>query len=675
MLSFFNIQTHFGLSKTMIRELSSFDIYVIATEMQELIGSYIDKIYQLSPEELLIKIRNVKTKQKEYIYARNRKLLCVTQKSFKIPKKPTTFAMTLRKHLVNGKIKAIKQHEFDRIIKIIISKKEGCYTLIFELFTNGNIILIDGKEKIIIPLITQQWAHRTIKTHEKYQPPPTQTNPFKLNYNKFVEILKNSNKDLVRTLAVNINLSGPYAEEICKRANINKNTDTQKMDAEMLKKIYDTLSQFLETFEKKKFQPTTIIQSDGKTIDILPIPFKKYREEKHKKTNSFSRELQKLIEQNTEEKKWKKEHRKKIEKLNRKLKQQTKAVEEFKKRIQKKKKEGDIIYLNLPQCNQLLKEIDILIKQKDKKRQIERINKKTIVKKFDPTANELIVLLPDGKGKTVEIKLDFRKTAAENAEKAYNESKKLREKLKGALKAIENTKKEIKTLEKKEEKPAEKDREKKKKFWFEKFRWCISSDGNIIIAGRDAKSNEIIVKKYLKNGDRYVHADIHGAPSCIVKDIDIHDRKKPISEKTLKEACIFAACYSKAWKQQFGETQAYWVLPSQVSKTPQSGEYIPKGAFVIRGKRNYCKCKLQLAIGHITLNNDIKKIMGGPIESVKKLADKYVIIEPGGLKRNVVSQILSKTFNVPTYEIERVLPPGETNITKTKGIETKKIIT
>merc|ERR1712129_592833 len=33
--------------------------------------------------------------------------------------------------------------------------------------------------------------------------------------------------------------------------------------------------------------------------------------------------------------------------------------------------------------------------------------------------------------------------------------------------------------------------------------------------------------------------------------------------------------------------QAYWVYAAQVSKTPQTGQYLPTGSFVIRGKRNF----------------------------------------------------------------------------------------
>jgi predicted ribosome quality control (RQC) complex YloA/Tae2 family protein len=278
--------------------------------------------------------------------------------------------------------------------------------------------------------------------------------------------------------------------------------------------------------------------------------------------------------------------------------------------------------------------------------------------------------LKDTNNNTFEIKLNFRKTVSENAEKAYDDSKKLRNKLKGAEKSLEKTKEQIKQARSKEQKEKQKEviePKKEKLFWFERFRWFISSDGNIIVGGKDIKTNEIVVKKYLKENDKYAHADIQGAPSIIIKSKGLNDNKVEISEQTLNEACIFAASFSKAWKQ-FAEAQAYWVLPEQVSKTPQSGEFVPKGAFIIRGKRNYYSCKLELAIGLITIEG-FDKIMCGPIDSLKSKTDKYVIIQPGDVKKIDISHKLAKAFDVSADKVDRVLPAGGATIVETVGFD------
>ncbi|MCK5258606.1 MAG: NFACT family protein, partial [Thermoplasmatales archaeon] len=520
----------------MKRQLASFDIYMVVSELQELLGSYIDKIYQLTRDELLIRVNNRKIKQKESIFVRNGELICTTQKKFETPLNPTTFAMTLRKYILNGRITAITQHEFDRIINLKISKKEGEYALIIEFFSDGNIILANPDGKIILPLIKKHWAHRTIKSGSAYMPPPAQINPFNLSKDEFTDLLKKSEADLVRTLAVNVNLSGTYAEEICKRSGIERNTKIDKLTERDIEKVFIELSNFLELFKNKEFQPV-LVKKDGKPIDILPFEFKSYENVDFEQVDRFTKNLQEFISIKKKTKKQEESNaEKKLGKLNRQLLQQQGAVDKLGEKIKQKKIEGELIYLNFKQCENLLNEITEVLEYKDKKEKIEKINEQELVKEFDPLSNMLVVYLPDIKGNISQVKLDFRKSVAENAEKAYNDSKKYRNKLAGARDSIEKTKGLIESAKKKvvEEKEKKKNVATGKTFWFESFRWFISSDGNIVVGGKNIKSNDKVVKKYLKDGDRYAHADIHGASSCIVKRKDIDNENLPISEKTLE---------------------------------------------------------------------------------------------------------------------------------------------
>jgi len=653
----------------MNRQLSSFDFYVIASDLQQLKEYYIDKIYQLTRDDLMIRIKNFKTKQKESIIIKNGKFLCVTQKSFETPPKPSMFTMTLRKYLQNGKITGISQHDFDRIIEIKITKKEGVYLLVIEFFSKGNIILVNPAGEIILPLIKQQWAYRKVISKEKYKHPPSQIDPFNLTKENFSNLLKESKTDLVRTLAVKLNLSGLIAEEICIRANIEKNINIEDLDDKNIESVFNAFLDFLKMFKNKEFKPI-LIKKDMNFIDIIPFKFEIYRNNDFEQVDNFTRSLEEFVNiKKIEEKKDIKSERK-IEKLYRQLRQQEETVKKLEKEIRLKKIEGDIIYLNIKQCNELLDEITNIIEQKDKVDGIKKINENEIVKEFDPVGNLLIVYLQDINENKIKVKLDFRKTASGNAEKAYKDSKKYRFKLEGAQQSIVKTRQLIKEIVKKNE-IENKDKDRilltVKNFWFESFRWFISSEGNIIIGGKDAKSNDQVVKKYLKDRDRYAHADIQGAPSCVIKNRDIADKILPISEQTLKEACIFSASYSKAWKQ-FAEAQAYWVLPEQVSKTPQSGEFVPKGAFIIRGKRNYYRCKLKIAVGEITIG-ETRKIMGGPVDAVKKISKRYIILTPGNMKKNIISNKLANAFKRNIDELNKVLPPGGISIVETINLE------
>eukprot|EP00118_Oscarella_pearsei_P019202 m.202712 g.202712 ORF g.202712 m.202712 type:complete len:817 (+) comp39615_c0_seq24:917-3367(+) len=132
----------------------------------------------------------------------------------------------------------------------------------------------------------------------------------------------------------------------------------------------------------------------------------------------------------------------------------------------------------------------------------------------------------------------------------------------------------------------------RKTYWFEKFLWFVTSENFLVIAGRDAQQNEIIVKRHLRAGDVYVHADLHGATSCVVKN----PTGGPIPPKSLQEAGCMALCYSSGWDSKI-VTSAWWVRHDQVSKTAPTGEYLTTGSFMIRGKKNFLPPS-QLVMGY-----------------------------------------------------------------------------
>ena len=57
----------------------------------------------------------------------------------------------------------------------------------------------------------------------------------------------------------------------------------------------------------------------------------------------------------------------------------------------------------------------------------------------------------------------------------------------------------------------------RKAYWFERFHWFVTSENVLVLSGRDAQQNELLVKRHLGKGDLYVHADLHGASTTIVK--------------------------------------------------------------------------------------------------------------------------------------------------------------
>ncbi|XP_034848646.1 nuclear export mediator factor NEMF isoform X1 [Mirounga leonina] len=189
------------------------------------------------------------------------------------------------------------------------------------------------------------------------------------------------------------------------------------------------------------------------------------------------------------------------------------------------------------------------------------------------------------KNRPLLVDVDLSLSAYANAKKYYDHkryaAKKTQKTVEAAEKAFKSAEKKTKqTL--KEVQTVTSIQKARKVYWFEKFLWFISSENYLIIGGRDQQQNEIIVKRYLTTGDIYVHADLHGATSCVIKN----PTGEPIPPRTLTEAGTMALCYSAAWDARV-ITSAWWVYHHQVSKTAPTGEYLTTGSFMIRGKKNF----------------------------------------------------------------------------------------
>jgi hypothetical protein len=263
----------------------------------------------------------------------------------------------------------------------------------------------------------------------------------------------------------------------------------------------------------------------------------------------------------------------------------------------------------------------------------------------------------DGKNLSLNVFIDeyhfafnLRNTLFENANEYYERGKRAKQKAIGALSALEESKKkledikrelqdaeELKTLKPTQiiEALAKRKEAMESKQWYEKFRWFNSSDGFLVVAGKDTVTNEVLIKKHTTMDDVVFHAEITGAPFVVIKA-----EGKTISEQVLREAGEFAASYSRAWRENAGTADVYWVKVDQLSKSGPSGESVPHGAFFVIGKRNwYRNTPLRVAVG-IKITDNVS-FVGGPVEAVKAKTKDYVIILPGDYQgKELLKQIL-----------------------------------
>lgn len=646
-----------------MKAMSNVDIYAISSELtKSLKDARFQKAYQPTKDAVLIRFHVPGSGRRDVIFQTGLRVH-TTQYPPQNPQVPPNFPMLLRKYLSGATVSDVRQHNFDRILEIEF-QKEHKYTLIIELFSKGNIILLDEERNIILPLKRKLWQDRRISSKEPYKYPPERgVNPLHASREEVKELFTTSDTDIIRTLAKS-GFGGLYAEEIVLRAGVAKDKLAVEISEEELDSIYNSLREVFDPLIGDNFHPQII---SGKKEDVLPLDLKMYDGYTRKTFPTFSEAADEFYSsivgediKKVYEDIWAKE----VGKYEKRLRIQEETLEGFKKTVHVSKIKGDLLYSHYSAVEDVL---DIISKAREKYSWLEIIKiikdakkQKTpgteIVESIDKLGNITLVL--EGQ----RILIDTHLSIPENAETYYNKGKKAKRKIKGVHIAIEKTKKEIEKAEGKRDVALEQvkipqRRVKRELKWFEKLRWFLSSDGFLVVSGRDAATNESVVKKHMEGNDIYLHSDIHGAPSVVIKS-----EGKDIPENTIQEAAGLAAAFSSAWTKGFSSQDVYWVHPDQVSKTPESGEFVAKGAFIIRGTRNYVRgVPLLVAVGVVDYEG--KRIMAGPVKAVCKYTDDYSVIKPGFTKKEEISRNILKKINtedlITLDDVVRVLPSGK----------------
>ncbi len=655
-----------------MKSMSNVDIYTVSDELNNLLsGARVDKSFQPTNDIVVMRFHVPGTGRVDLVMQCGSRIH-TTQYPLENPTTPPSFPMLLRKRIKGAHVESITQHNFDRVIKIRV-KKDKYYTIIVELFDKGNIILLDDENNIIQPLKRKQLSERDISSKREYVFPKERgINPIEVTKEELSELFKNADSDAVRTLAMN-GLGSLYAEEIIQRANntveIDKNTPTSQLSDKQIAEIHNSMQELFDNLKDGSIKPQ-IVKKDSKE-DVVPLDLIKYDDFEKTFYNDFneacdefySKKVNSTIK-NVKEAAW----NKKVKKFEKRLNLQKETLDNFEKTIKESKHKGEVIYSNYPTIENIINVVNNAWSNDYSFKEIGKILKKA---KKDGMAEAQIYESIDKMGvltlniSDTSFNINPKLTIPENAEIYYEKAKKAKRKTKGALIAIENTKKQLEDIKSKKDIAMEnvsvpKKRIKKNLKWYEKHRWFISSDNTLVVGGRDANSNELIVKKYLDPNDIYLHADIHGASSVSIKL-----NGEELNENIIKESGEFAASFSSAWSMGFTTQDVYWVHPDQVTKTPESGEFLKKGSFVIRGHRNYIRsARVRLGIGIVDYEG--KRIMAGPVDALEAHCDNFVVLKPGFTKKEAIAKKILHKINedelITLDDIIRVLPSGKCDI-------------
>src|SRR6266508_2006551 len=205
--------------------LTSFDLRALIAEWQGLVGGHVDKIYQMG-DEVILRI-NLAGGGKAELYSRAGRWLCLHELETK-PESPPPFAQTLRRLLDNARIVAIEQRGFDRIAMFAVERGPDALRIVFEIFGNGNLVVTKGETAVAVQF-PQAFKDRKVQVGEPYAFPAVGVDPLELDRRGFGETLRGAKGQVVRVLASILNLGGTYAEELCLRAEVSKETKVRDL--------------------------------------------------------------------------------------------------------------------------------------------------------------------------------------------------------------------------------------------------------------------------------------------------------------------------------------------------------------------------------------------------------------------------------------------------------------
>ncbi len=623
--------------------MSGVDLRALVAEAADRLPLWVGKIYQFDAKTLGIRL-NGEDKAKYLLLAETGRRIHFTAEFPKPPKHPPGFAMLLRKHLEGGRVLSIRQLGIERTISIDIGKRDTTYHLIFEVFDEGNAILCDEGYTIIKPLWHHRFRDRDVVPGAVYAFEGTDC--LALPPGEFQEMLAQSDRDIVRTLAVGCMLGGAYAEEICLMAGVDKNAAATDVDAGVVRDAY---SRLLADVERRR---DPVITRSGCWPVVLA------GEDVRERFETFSEALDAFyprIADAAEETAAKKPRLSREEVIRQ---RQADAIRGFEKKIKRYERVVGVLYENYTAVTGIITALDAASRNQSWQEieEVLRANRDNAAAKMIHAVHpaEAAVEL-DLAGERVKIYV--HETIEQNIGRYYDQIKKFKKKKTGALAAMERMI------------PAKARRRERlipqKKRWYHRFRWFITSDGVLVIGGRDASQNEELVKRYMEGGDLFIHADVHGGSVVIVKG----------ATERLHEAAQFAASYSNAWKAGHFSADVYAASPDQVSKTAESGEYVARGSFVVRGERQYFRnVPVGVAIG-LQVAPEVA-VIGGPPDAVAGRAKVWVTLQPGQYEPNDIARKVIRVLRdklpedegkgfkgiLNTEAVAAFVPPGGSDI-------------
>lgn len=643
-------------------ELSGIELHYLVNKISSKITSsyYVSNISSITKNSILLKLHHPTESDINLIVST--KGIWITSKKYKQMEENQLLSI-LSREIERAKINSVSQPGSERIFFLhFINKDNKERKLVVEIFGKGNIILCDESMKILWILNPVEVRHRILKTGLEYVLPPNRgEDVFQIT----LEGMKKSrqtqpeNTDLVRWLAKCTSLPRKYVEEILLHSGISAKYANNLSDNDV-QIIYDKTKEITsKVIDETNHEPSIMVDKLGLAIDASPIVMS--GDSNAKKVESYMDGIDQVLSNEiisigrslkTEE------TDRKILELEHDLEEQNKAKTQVITRSQNLRRVAHEL-MNLSSMG------------------IEDMNDSTVRNLLENNDSEIVKENGITYLNIENERIKFESSIPKFSSLLFSRAKELE---RGAInidKASEELRLRVEKLQNQTQKIHEKIQFSKleSKQWYERYRWFVTSDGYLVIGGRDASSNSAIIRKYMTDNDIIFHAEIHGSPFFLVKNVNNQEKQ---DSSYVEEAAQATVSFSRAWKDGLSSGDAYWVFPNQVKKGAPTGQFLPKGSFVIEGKRNFCRgIELKLSIGLVQIEKKYS-IVCGPLNAVRKRSLVFTSLLPGGtdsmnlakkVKSEFVRAISEFDQSLAEYckkisldEFIRMLPTGQSKI-------------
>ncbi len=623
------------------RSLTLLDVLAITRELRDLIvNCYIDRVYRYD-SGLLIRIR--KESEKLHLIATRHRIGLTRYVSEEERKRDAV----LKNLIERVRIVDIHNPRIDRIVCIHLSNGTR---LVFELIEPMNVVLVDQDERIRWCLHPYEGKDRKVRPGLKYMLPPRQFLDV-LDCSPEAFLSQVSGQKFLKTAARVLGVGVELVREACAEEGIECD-DVLDRDASLrvLQRVRDIIRRVLEG----SLEPR-IYARENKYITVTPIRFIIYEGFDELVFRTFNEAVDEYFRKLELEE----AERSRVQEIEAELAKLRKSIEQTERMLQEYRSKAEELYRKANLVLQYKYMFEELVDMLNKLWQEDRDSFNEIVRNvqlynlrvvdYNPRERTVTVLI---EGENVTVALPLRGSVGQVISELFEKAKELKRKAESAERALEELRQRERELMQRRELVVEEFRKSIVEVeygvheWFEKFKWFITSGGHLVLAGKDASQNETLVRKYLREFDLFIHADIPGGAVVVLR---LRSRDDAVSTEEIMQAAKYAASNSRAWIIGAHSIDVFYVRGEQVTKEAPAGEYLARGSFMIYGERQWIRgVTLELAIGiridNVEEGKKIVRILSSPPEVADRMMHYYVILRPGRIDKNRCASLLREKF-------------------------------